>query len=179
MSHTADLDPEDIGSSHEQLGSDQQRVQDVEHRPEPAPARTENADGGGRSSSEGRAEQDALPGLPPGATSEFIQSLTVAASYSGPVLPEHLEQYERVVPGCAADIVQAQLISPQRRLDRLADGEIRTAKTGQAWAIFLAIVCITAAIVFFANANNTAGMAFIGLPLVGLIGSFLPNRKRE
>ena len=56
--------------------------------------------------------------------------------------------------------------------------EIATARTGQGWAIFLAQICIVAAIVFFSLGNNIAGGALHGLPLAGLIGSFLPKWNR-
>lgn len=84
------------------------------------------------------------------------------------------------MPGLAERIVritESQTVDASVREDKLVDAEISTGKTGQGWAIFLSMVCIIAAIVFFALGNNIAGGAFLGMPLVMLIGSFIPKRQ--
>lgn len=45
------------------------------------------------------------------------------------------------------------------------------------WAGFLASVCLVAAIVFIAKGNNTGGGIMFGMPVLLLIGSFLPSRR--
>ncbi|RRD03187.1 hypothetical protein EII34_14870 [Arachnia propionica] len=94
-------------------------------------------------------------------------------SYSGPILPEHLRQYDVLVPGAAAEIIEATIIGPEKRLDRLADGEIETAKHGQAWAALLSLLCVVFAFICFLLGRREAGLAFIGFPAVMLISSFL------
>lgn len=59
------------------------------------------------------------------------------------------------------------------------NAQISTSKNGQGWAIFLAIICVAASIVFFFKGNTIAGGAFLGMPLVLLIGSFLPWSRRK
>lgn len=84
------------------------------------------------------------------------------------------------MPGLAERIVritESQTVDVSAREDKLVDAEIDTAKKGQGWAIFLATICIIASIVFFAVGNPIAGGAFLGMPLVMLIGSFIPKRS--
>lgn len=171
---------EGIPSQHEHDEGDPGRVRDVEHRPEPSTAAGSGRDGEGQrgpQAFDGRAVPpgaDPLPGL------ESYESVVAQyASYSGPLLPDTIRGYEQLVPGSAEQIIQAQLVEPERRLSTLADAEISTAKVGQGWAIFLALTCIVASIVFFALGNPIAGGALLGLPLVGLIGSFLPKWHRK
>lgn len=113
----------------------------------------------------------------PGFDAEFVQSLTVAQSYTGPILPEQVRQYDEISPGIGEEIIRAQLIDPQKRLDRVAASEIETAKTGQGWAIFLALVFTVFAIVFAFRGNNVAAGIFIGPIFLSLLSIFLPHRR--
>lgn len=122
-------------------------------------------------------DQDALPGLPPGVTQEWLNA-TFSASYSGPLpLPDHLEQYDRLVPGTAASIIDTVYRAPERRQQQALDSVTETSKRGQGWAIALAVICVVASIVFFALGNNVAGSVLLGAPLIAMLGMFLPHRK--
>lgn len=93
-----------------------------------------------------------------------------------------LAEFEGFMPGLAERIVritESQTVDVSAREDRLVDAEIATGKAGQGWAIFLSVICILAAIVFFAMGNNIAGGALLGMPLVMLIGSFIPKRQTK
>jgi len=120
-------------------------------------------------------------------------------------LPEHLQQYDEIVSGSAANIIDAVYGAPSRRQDRLADAEIvrldkltdaeiarqdvtvkariETSRIGQWTVIVLLFVCIAAAIVFFALGNVFGGCAFTGVAFVQLILSIFPpiagRRKTE
>ncbi|MDR0416439.1 MAG: hypothetical protein LBH76_03825 [Propionibacteriaceae bacterium] len=90
-------------------------------------------------------------------------------------MPEHLRQYEEIVPGSAAKLMDAVYEAPSRRQDKLVQAEIDVNKTGQSAAVFLAVVCVLASIVFYALGNTVAGTAFLGVPLVQLILAFFPR----
>lgn len=59
-------------------------------------------------------------------------------------------------------------------MQQITDAVIVTSKRGQGWAIFLAVVSIIAAIVFFALGNNFAGGGLLGPALIVLVGAFFP-----
>ena len=118
-----------------------------------------------------------IPGFPVG--EEFLRSLTVSASYSGPIPAEQVRQYDAVVPGIGRDIIDAQIIAPQKRLDRVADAEIKTADRGQGWAIFLALLFTICAIVFAALGNNIATGLFLGPVFLSLLSLFIPRGGRH
>lgn len=67
------------------------------------------------------------------------------------------------------------------RENLLVEAEIEAVRAGRAWAGGLALVCLAAAIAFFALGNNVAGGAFLGLPALGLIRSFIirPRSSKE
>jgi uncharacterized membrane protein len=81
-----------------------------------------------------------------------------------------------VLPGAAERIVQMAENAASVRNDALRDttnAEIHYAKSGQSLAFVLTAIAIVAAVVFFALGNNVAGCAFLGLPVVMLVRSFL------
>lgn len=92
---------------------------------------------------------------------------------------DQIREYDELVPGSAEKIIDATFIAPSRRQDDLVNAQIGTSKTGQGWAIFLAIICVAASIMFFLRGNAIAGGAFLGMPLLLLIGSFLPWSHRK
>lgn len=163
-----------VASNHEHPTSPPERVRDADLRPELRPSTRPDQDGAQGRGTTGGLVQEPFPGVQPGAGPGQFAEIT--ASYSGPVpMPEHLRQYNDLVPGSAERIIHSVYVEPGERQKQMMDAEIAAAKTGQTWAIILALVCIVAAIVFFALGNNVAGAAFLGLPIVGLIGSFLPK----
>lgn len=77
------------------------------------------------------AAQPVIPGLE--GVGGYDQALILqSASYSGPLLPEMVRQFDELNPGAGEKIIDAQLIAPQRRLDKLADAEIKAASTRRA-----------------------------------------------
>lgn len=166
-------DPE-VASNHDHDARDSERVRDLDPRPEPSPALAPHADGGRGSGPQGPMEPP-LPGFPIG--DEFLRELTVSASYQGPILADQIRQYDAVVPGIGKEIIEAQIINPQKRLDRVADAEIETAKRGQGWAIFLAVVFTVFAIVFAFRGNNVAAGIFMGPVFLAVLSLFLPGKK--
>lgn len=89
-----------------------------------------------------------------------------------------VRQFEELSPGAAEKIIDAQLIAPQRRLDKLADAEIRTASTAQGWGIFFAIGLIVFSIIFFWRGNSIAGGALIGPVILGVLSLILPESRK-
>jgi uncharacterized membrane protein len=85
-------------------------------------------------------------------------------------------EYEDIVPGCAARIIEMTehvLTASGKTLDKVADAEIETSKRGQWMAYSLALISIGASVVFFALDKTAAGYVLLGLPAVLLITSFL------
>jgi uncharacterized membrane protein len=109
---------------------------------------------------------------------QYAELVEVTQSYTGPIPPSVLREYDDLVPGFA----QRYLLMTERavtghidRDDKLAEAEVDLGKTGQALAFGLTLIAMTAAIVFFAVGNNVAGLAFLSVPLLLLIRSFLPG----
>jgi len=104
----------------------------------------------------------------------------IRSGYSGPIPPPNLlKEYERLFPGLQEKIVDAALVSPERRQDRLVESEISTRKRGQTGAFIGAGVCLAAAIAFGLLGNNVLGIAFLGPPLVQLVSSFFGRGGRR
>lgn len=59
---------------------------------------------------------------------------------------------------------------------KLSDAEIKRADAGQSIALFLALICITASIVFFAIGNPWAGGFFLSVPVLQLVQTFIPRK---
>jgi uncharacterized membrane protein len=98
--------------------------------------------------------------------------------------PDILRAYDEIVPGAAERIIRmAEADSTERaRVDReLAQAEIDRTRTGQAIAFLLVIVAMTLASIFFFQHNNAGGGAFLSVPVLVLIGTFLnrPGRKDD
>jgi uncharacterized membrane protein len=89
-----------------------------------------------------------------------------------------LREYDQLVPGWAERylaMTERAVTGHIDRDDKLAEAEIELGKTGQSLAFGLTLTAMIVSVVFFAIGNNTAGLAFIGVPLLLLIRSFLPS----
>ena len=87
-----------------------------------------------------------------------------------------LREYDAIVPGMADRITHVFEKSATGQIDiadRLATAEIETAKQGLALAFFLTLIAFAASIYFFIRGNNVAGVAFLSVPVVMLIRSFI------
>ncbi|WP_422757269.1 hypothetical protein [Paenarthrobacter sp. C1] len=73
-------------------------------------------------------------------------------------------------------IVESQTIAPSKRLDQLVAAQINEAVRGRQSAVALMVLCVGCAIVFFAVGNTVAGLAFLGLPVLGFLRELLPER---
>lgn len=92
---------------------------------------------------------------------------------------DQIRGYEELVKGSAEKIIDATFLAPSRRQSDIVNAQISSSRVGQGWAIGLALICVIAAIVFFARGNTIAGCALLGMPLLLLIGSFLPWRRQD
>ena len=90
-----------------------------------------------------------------------------------------VRQFDELNPGAGEKIIDAQLIAPQRRLDKLADAEIKAASTAQGWGIFFALGLIVFSIIFFWRGNNIAGGALIGPVILAVLSLILPEARRS
>lgn len=90
-----------------------------------------------------------------------------------------VRQFEELAPGAAEKIIDAQLIAPQRRLDKLADAEIKSTSTAQGWGIFFALGLIAFSIIFFWRGNVIAGGALIGPVILGVLSLIVPWNRRD
>lgn len=169
-------EPQDrkVGSEHEHAEGHPERVRDFDDRPEPPPAAPPDRVGEAGDPAEGRV-QPPLPGIP----GAFAAELTIASSYTGPILPEQVRAYDDLVPGIGEKIIHSQIIQPQDRLDRVAEAEISTAKTGQGWAIFICLILVGFGIAFFFRGDTVAGITLVGAPLIAsFVGLFVPRIRR-
>lgn len=107
----------------------------------------------------------------------FSVSRVQSQRWSGPLpRPEVLAEFEKIVPGAATRIIamtEHVLTDSGKTLDKVADAEIETRKRGQWMAYSLALISITASVVFFALGKSAPGYVLLGLPAVLLVTSFL------
>ncbi len=83
------------------------------------------------------------------------------------------------MPGSAQrilDMSEKALVGHIDRDHKLADAEIELGRNGQAMAFTLTLIALITAVVFFLMGNEVAGLAFVSLPVVMLIRSFLPGK---
>lgn len=132
--------------------------------------------------------EQAFGGTPPAVDMPGQQMLLgVSTTWDSPYPPPAAMQgYEHLLPGATERVFsmverdQAARIrfsdSQVKQGEMLAAASVESAKTGQAFAGVLALICVVAAIVFFGLNKPVAGFAFLGLPSVLLIRSFLLRR---
>jgi uncharacterized membrane protein len=104
-------------------------------------------------------------------------SFELQRHWSGPLPPAaELRQYEEILPGSAKKILKMAVKSVTGHIviaDKLTTAEIKAAKRGQDRALALTLIAFIASIVFFSLGNAVAGVAFISVPVVMLIRSFI------
>lgn len=195
MSHTADPEPEDIGSAHEHIPDQRSRRDDGRHSlGDDAPGVPGRV--AGRDAPKKREPpttgQESLPldleGLRP-EVAERVQevvelALTQHVQWSAPMpQPGVLREYDEVLPGSAERILRAfesVTVDASARDDRITDVSIWVRKNGAGWAFFLLFVCVVASIVFFARGDTVAGGTLIGAPVVlGLVSMLTSFGKRQ
>lgn len=94
--------------------------------------------------------------------------------------PATQREFKELVPDAPERflrIVESQTVDVSRRDDRIVDAEIEASKNGLTAAITIAVICVLAAIVFFAFGKPIAGGALLGFPVVLLVRSFIGGRK--
>jgi uncharacterized membrane protein len=103
--------------------------------------------------------------------------LTLEESWVAPLPPPAaLAHYEDVLPGSSERILRMAEMEVESKVEnrrKVTDATIEQSRLGLAMASLLAIVCVIAAIVFFALQNDIAGGAMFGIPAVLLIRSFI------
>lgn len=175
-------DGEEVGSDHEHSGRDELDHEGVPHVP-PVPAGPAGGSARGVEKATGRALEEAQDPLPDVDDSSDLRAVVEerSAFWAGPLPePSTLRAYDEIVPGAAERIIrvhESQTVRVADREDRIISAEIELSRNGQGWAGFLALVCLAAAIVFIARGNNTGGGIMLGMPVLLLIGSFLPSRR--
>lgn len=173
-----------VGSDHEHSerdGLDRERVPHVP--PVPAGSAGEGARGvEGAAGGSLEATQDPLPDVD---DSPYLKGAVEerSAFWVGPLpAPSVLSAYDEIVPGAAERILrvhESQTVRVADREDRIVDAEIRLSGRGQMWAGFLALVCIVAGIWFISEGDNAGGGIMLGMPVLALVGSFLPSLRRR
>jgi hypothetical protein len=142
-----------------------------------------SAQGVGRGESGAGADAAPLNDAEQAKLFELLGRFEATSAFSGPMPdPAMMAGYRELVPDAPERllrIVEARTTDESRRLDRLTDAEIDTAKQGLAWAAFLAVVCISAAIVFFALRNVYAGTALLGFPVALIIRTFFDRHRDQ
>ena len=93
-----------------------------------------------------------------------------------------MQEYEQVVHGSADRIIrvhESQTVQVANREDRIVDAQIDRDRDGQGWAGFLSLLCVAAGIVFGFTGRISAMAIVLGLPVVMLVGSFIPRSGRQ
>lgn len=97
--------------------------------------------------------------------------------WSGPLPhPEDLRQYDDVVPGCAAQIIQAftEQGSHRRDLEKaVVHGSERRANRGQILVFILLIVVVLGGLAIAEFQNAIAGASIVGAALAGGIALYI------
>ncbi|MBK7821964.1 MAG: hypothetical protein IPJ61_13045 [Tessaracoccus sp.] len=170
----------EVASSHEQRGN-------LERVPEYSPV--PHGDGPGADPAVARAAsagypaiEDPLPGIDQLVTVQTLEAL-VQRQWIGPMAdPETLARYDQVVPGMGERLLkvyESQTVQVSDREDAIVKNRHEIDKNGQAWAGMLALVCVLAAIPMLALGNIAGGAIILGMPVVVLIGSFIPAKKKD
>ncbi len=95
--------------------------------------------------------------------------------------PQALAEYDQLVPGAAERIlaIAERTIAAKTDVDdRLANAEIKAAKTGPRILTGLTMLAFAAAAVFFALGNQTAGTAFTFFAVIMFVRPFLARPDR-
>jgi hypothetical protein len=93
---------------------------------------------------------------------------------------EEMEKFQKLVPDAPERffaIVESQTVAPSKRMDKLVDAQIAEAEKGRQAAVSLMVICLICAVAFFALGNTVAGLAFVGLPILGFLRELLPERS--
>jgi uncharacterized membrane protein len=109
----------------------------------------------------------------------IARRLTLERHWTGPMpTPADLAAYAAILPDAPERMMrmaEAHTVDASARDDRLANAEIENAKSGLSYAFLLTLICVIAAIVFFAVRYPIAGYAFLSMPVVMLIRSFFSD----
>ncbi len=113
--------------------------------------------------------------------SEIRRAISIyQESYSGPMpKPEHLERYDKVVPGAAKDIVEEFKANGAhiRKMETLAtEGTIAKNKRGQNMAFLLVIIGLVVVTYLAINGQPAVAIVIAGTLLVAVITGFLVNK---
>lgn len=87
-----------------------------------------------------------------------------------------LREYNELIPGIAERIVCVFEKTATGQIDtseKLATAEIEIARQGQALAFVLTVIALVASVYFFIRRDNVAGVAFLSVPVMMLIRSFI------
>lgn len=96
--------------------------------------------------------------------------------------PGTLAEYESIVPGMAERLLrvyESQTVQVADREDAIVKHHAQIDRNGQAWAGMIALICILAAIPMLALGNIAGGSIMLGMPIVVMVGSFLPKRSAK
>ena len=109
-----------------------------------------------------------------------VRALVARESYSGPMpKPDHLEQYDRIVPGAAKDILEEFKANGahMRSIELKAlGGAIENDKRGQWMAFFLVVAGFFLIAYLAVHGAEKAAMVVAGTLLVAVITGFLAKR---
>ena len=135
-----------------------------------------------------RQDEIANPNLP-SRDQEAVRTLAVASErsvFSGPLPPpDLLAEYERLVPGTAAKIVDmAQKQGEHRMLleKSVIGGDGKRSTMGMVFAFILSLALIGCGTACILHGHDVAGAAIIGTSMASLIGTFIygsSSRRKE
>lgn len=104
-------------------------------------------------------------------------------AFQGPLpKPEHIEHYERVLPGAAARIIaqwEQQTAHRQGLERRYVDANVRSQTRGQYFAFALCVLILAIAVWLFRNGNDGWAFSSIVAELVAALLAFIYGRSRQ
>jgi uncharacterized membrane protein len=112
-----------------------------------------------------------------------ITALYMEESFSGPIAhPNHLRQYENILPGAADRIIKMAESSMEhsRAIQTTAiAAEIKDTKDGRSYGFWALIALIVAATICGMSGHEIIAGAFLGTGVLGTIGLFVKSWRAD
>lgn len=130
----------------------------------------------------GRQQPLEVEGQPPDGAQARAASVSIEASYSGPIpQPSALQAYELIVPGAAERIIRNSEIESEYRRERETEDSQRDhfrSMVGMACGYAVAIIIISVALAAILEGHAWPAVAILGSGLVAVVKIFVEGSKK-
>lgn len=112
-----------------------------------------------------------------------VTSLVTEERFSGPIPhPRHLAEYDKIVPGSAAQIIQMahdNLCHNQNLQSQALSADIDDTREGRRLGFAALVILMVGAIVCGLVGKDAIALAMLGATVVGTIGRFIQGRAKS